>query len=72
MRCGLVDQLVGEQELAREAMTVAIRHGHPVYDGLYGVLARRNGCPVLTLDRRLLAFLDRMEVHGIRVAEAEE
>lgn len=62
---GLVDQLVGEQELAREAMAASIRHSHPVYDGLYGVLARRNGCPVLTLDRRLPAFLEKIQVHSL-------
>lgn len=66
---GLVDQLVGEQELAREAMAAAIRHTHPVYDGLYGVLARRNGCPVLTLDRRLAVFLEQIQVR-VLVPEA--
>lgn len=61
----LVDQLVGETELAREALAASIRYGHPVYDGFYGVLARRNGCPVLTLDRRLATLLGRMQVDSI-------
>lgn len=67
---GLVDQLVAEPELAREALSAAVRHGHPVYDGLYGILARRNGSPVLTLDRRLRAFLDQIQVPAIALAES--
>lgn len=62
---GFVDHLVGEQELAREAISAAVRHSHPVYDGLYGVLARRNGCPVLTLDRRLSVFLSHIQVAAL-------
>jgi predicted nucleic acid-binding protein len=61
----LVDQLIGETELAREALAASIRFGHPVYDGFYAVLARRNGCPVLTLDRRLASLLERMQVDSI-------
>ena len=35
----LVDQLIDEMELAREALAASIRFGHPVYDAFYAVLA---------------------------------
>jgi predicted nucleic acid-binding protein len=61
----LVDHLVGEQEFAREALATSSRYSHPVYDSLYAVLARRNSCPILTLDRRLVALLQQVQVEPI-------
>lgn len=49
----LVDVLVAGVELVAEALAAAARHRHPVYDLLYAVLARRHGCGLLTVDRRL-------------------
>lgn len=59
---GLVDTLVPDSELAVEALGEAIRHGHSVYDLCYAVLARRHGCTLLTLDRRLGAIAERLEI----------
>jgi predicted nucleic acid-binding protein len=61
----LVDHLIGEQEFGREALATSSRYNHPVYDSLYAVLARRNSCPILTLDRRLVALLELMQVESI-------
>lgn len=62
---GLVDELTPDRELIDEALAEAGRRGHPVYDLLYAVLARRLGGAVLTLDQRLAGLLAEM---GIAVA----
>ena len=41
------------QELMGSALSIAFRHHHPVYDCLYVVLARREGCDLVTADERL-------------------
>lgn len=58
----LVDELVEDSELAAEALVAASGAGHPVYDMLYAVLARRHGCPVITTDRPLAELLQAMEI----------
>jgi predicted nucleic acid-binding protein len=45
-----------------EALALAVRYGHPVYDALYTVLARRLACPVLTRDRRLAGLLAELRL----------
>ena len=65
----LVDVTVPHHELADEAFAAAIRNGHPVYDLLYAILARRNAAAVLTMDRRLAGLLGRMDVEVVEVAE---
>jgi predicted nucleic acid-binding protein len=62
---GLIDEMTPDGELATEPLAEASRWGHPVYDLLYAVLARRTGAAVLTLDARLIELLDRM---GVAVA----
>lgn len=58
----LVDLRVANDELAGEALVAAVRQGHPVYDMLYAVLARRHGAQVVTMDRRLVSVLDTMAI----------
>ena len=41
------------QELIGPALSIAFRHHHPVYDCLYIVLARREGCDLVTADEKL-------------------
>lgn len=45
-----------------EEMVAAARYGHPVYDTMYAVLARRHGATVLTMGRNLAALIRRMEI----------
>ena len=59
---GLVDAIVSSSELIEEAFVTAVRHGHPVYDALYLVTARRSGATVCTRDRRLAALLEETRV----------
>jgi predicted nucleic acid-binding protein len=66
MAMALPDRLCPDQDLAVEALSEAARHGHPVYDLLYVVLARREGCRVMTFDRRLISLLRKL---GIGVIE---
>lgn len=58
----LVDDLVEERDLVSEALIAAATYDHPVYDMFYAVLARRFGCPVITLDRRFVEILEKMGV----------
>jgi predicted nucleic acid-binding protein len=65
---GLVDETTSDRELVDEALSEAGRWGHPVYDLLYAVLARRVGGTVLTLDERLVGLLSKMGVPAARPA----
>ena len=49
----LVEKFFDDGELVAEALSEAVRLGHPVYDMLYFVLARRLGATLFTLDRKL-------------------
>jgi predicted nucleic acid-binding protein len=62
---GLVDDVTSDGDLLTESLAEAGRWGHPVYDLLYPVLARRRGAAVLTRDARLIGILDQM---GVAVA----
>lgn len=62
----LVDRLVPDADMFPEALTVAARHKHPVYDALYVIAARRNGAALMTMDKRLMALARQL---GITIAE---
>jgi predicted nucleic acid-binding protein len=62
----LIDDFAPDRELTTEALTEAVRYGHPVYDLLYAVLARRTGCVVLTMDKRLKTLLDQMGIGTVQ------
>ena len=49
----LVHRFIDEDTLFPEALTVSAATGHPVYDVLYALTARRHAAVVLTFDRRL-------------------
>jgi len=70
MAMALPTRLCPYHELAVEALSEASRHGHPVYDLLYAVLARREGCRVLTFDRRLISLLRKLGIGVIGGATA--
>lgn len=59
---GLPDRIESSNALYTEAFSLSCRHLHPVYDTLYLVLARRNNALLLTLDRRLAALADKLEI----------
>lgn len=58
----LVDCLIPDAELFPEALNVAARQQHPVYDALYVVAARRQGATLLTRDKRLAALARRLDI----------
>ncbi len=58
---GLVDAFEADEALATEALSAAIRYNHPVYDLLYVILARRHGCRVLTVDKRLITLAGEID-----------
>lgn len=49
----LVGVFCDDDDLVAEALSEAMRLGHPVYDMLYFVLARRHAATLFTLDRKL-------------------
>lgn len=49
----LDSQVAASPDLLGEALREAVRLGHPVYDLLYLVVARRTGAALVTADRRL-------------------
>jgi len=61
----LVDQFVGLESLAAEALDLALLPQRPVYDMYFVVLARRHSATLLTSDESLGALAGRM---GIRTA----
>lgn len=58
----LVESFQADSTLITEALHSAAKHRHPVYDMLYAVLARRHGCRVLTVDKKLTALLRHMDI----------
>lgn len=59
---GLVDTFEADEQLAAESLSAAIRYNHSVYDMLYVVLARRHGCRILTVDKKLIALIRRVDM----------
>lgn len=60
----LPDSFADDRELYTEAFAMACCTGHPVYDMLYLVLARRNNALLLTRDRALKRLAAK---HDVRV-----
>ena len=55
----LVDHLEPDRHLQAEALALAIRLNHPVYDCLYLALARREAASLLSCDQRLLRLAEQ-------------
>ncbi len=58
---GLVDAFEADEAIATEALSAAIRYNYPVYDLLYVILARRHGCRLLTVDKRLITLAGEID-----------
>jgi predicted nucleic acid-binding protein len=56
----LVDHLEPDRHLQAEALALAIRLNHPVYDCLYLALARREAAQLLSCDQRLLRLAEQV------------
>ena len=57
----LVDEFVHDHELAVQALSLSIRHQHPVYDMLFVALAQRFGCTLLSVDSKLIAVAKKID-----------
>jgi predicted nucleic acid-binding protein len=42
-------------------LSTAIRYNHSVYDMLYLILARRHGCRILTVDKKLIELIRQLD-----------
>jgi predicted nucleic acid-binding protein len=58
----LTDSVAPSSFLANEALVAASVQGHPVYDMMYAVLARRHGATVLTMDEKFYKALLKMGI----------
>jgi len=58
----LVDDFVSGAEIWKEALSEGMKQGHPIYDMMYLVTARRNGGKVLTNDKRLAELAKKMGI----------
>ena len=56
----LVDHLEPDRSLQAEALALAIRLNHPVYDCLYLALARREAATLVSRDQRLLRLAEQV------------
>ena len=63
--CALVVHPISDADMVIEALTTSTRYGHPAYDAMYAVLARRLGCPVATKDDRLRELLEELRIPWI-------
>lgn len=61
----LVDEYFSFYENMDEAFNEAIRNNHPIYDMLYLTLARRYSATLVSLDTRLLALCEEMDIDCI-------
>ncbi|MEZ5727422.1 MAG: type II toxin-antitoxin system VapC family toxin [Burkholderiaceae bacterium] len=60
----LVHRLVDDSALFPEALALAVDVGHPVYDAVYAVTARRHAATLATFDRRLHALCAQAGIRG--------
>ncbi|HEY6985041.1 MAG TPA: type II toxin-antitoxin system VapC family toxin [Rhodanobacteraceae bacterium] len=58
----LIDRSVENAELFPEALVLAAQTGHPVYDSLYLVTARRTGSTLLTFDKVLAKIARKLDI----------
>jgi predicted nucleic acid-binding protein len=58
----LVHRFVDDGTLFPEALQLAFDFGHPVYDAVYAVTARRHTATLLTFNRRLRDLCDRARI----------
>jgi predicted nucleic acid-binding protein len=59
---GLSDAEIPDSELLTEALASACKTGHPVYDHLCVILARRYAARLLTRDRRLAELAGQLGI----------
>jgi predicted nucleic acid-binding protein len=62
---GRFDTLFPLSPLADEALQIAVAIRHPIYDCFYLALAKREGAPLVTADKRLAAL--GQSVSGVEV-----
>lgn len=58
---GLIDLLLDDADLMPQAISLAARHEHTVYDMLYVAAALQQGARLLTLDKKLRALAAQID-----------
>jgi len=60
----LIDSFIPLSDIWKESLREALNNGHPVYDCLYVVCARRNDGILLTKDKRLRRLCSALKVEN--------
>lgn len=63
----LPDEVVQEQNLMLEALSLASQTKHPVYDAIYLVLARRYAAGLLSKDKRLIQLATQLQIQVLAI-----
>ena len=58
----IVDEFYPTKDLYLEALSVSFQAGHPAYDSMYLVLARRNNATLLTRDKKLYQLATKLSI----------
>ena len=58
----IVDEFYPANDLYREALSLSFQTGHPAYDSMYLVLARRNNAALLTRDKKLHQLATKLSI----------
>jgi predicted nucleic acid-binding protein len=58
---GLIDQMLDDAALMPQALGLAAKHEHPVYDMLYIAAALQHGARLLTLDKKLKVLAKQID-----------
>ncbi|MBT4484724.1 MAG: type II toxin-antitoxin system VapC family toxin [Candidatus Latescibacteria bacterium] len=58
----IVDDIVSSREFYKEAFALSCMTGHPVYDAMFLVLARRNNATLLTKDKKLIKLAKKSSI----------
>lgn len=66
---GCIDEFVDDGELLGEALAVASRLDHSLYDVLYFALARRSSATLMTCDRRLAGLCRENDVECVELVD---
>lgn len=58
----IVDQYIKAEDLYEEALPLACKLNHPAYDAMYLVTSRRKNATLVTLDTRLIAAANKIDI----------
>lgn len=68
----LIDEFVDMRINYIEAFDEGVRNNHSTYDMFYLTLARRNGATLFTLDKKLIALCEELQIDCVHMIDRDE